>query len=374
MHLAGTAIAPTFRLGYSQRNRPKWPCKAATKAVMKTVTKPSPATANDVAKLAGVSQPSVSRAFTPGASQSAQMRQKILAAAQTLGYRPNFLARSLKAKKSNMIALAISHLENPFYAQVVKELSEQLRASNRQVLLFTASDRNVPDPALANVLNFQVDALIMAATRASPELMAQCLAVGVPIVQINRETKHSEVSTVRGKNKWAGKTAAQHFFDAGHTRFAYVGGTKSSSTTRIRYNGFKQYLAEKGIHSVPVAYGNNSFEGATTAARELLSAPERPDAIFCASDYMAFAIIDIAKNEFNLNVPKDLSVIGFDDVPEAGKDFYDLTTFYQPASLLVEAAIKAADEMIAHPENGGQRYHVSGELIIRGSTRNPAQN
>ncbi len=328
-------------------------------------------TESDVAKVAGVSQSAVSRAFTPGASVAEDTRKKILKAAQSLAYQPNLLARSMATGRSNIIALAISNLENPFYAQVVKELSERLRETGRHILLFTTSIDGTADPELERVLSYQVDALILTATTASLELTLQCQKTGVPIVQINRESKLPGISTVRGENQRAAEQVADFFVAAGHRRFAFVGGTQGSNTSNIRQQAFVSHLKALGFEDVVVAYGNYTFEGAAAATREILSADVPVDAIFCASDYMAFAALDVVRREFSLSVPEDISIVGVDDVPEASHSAYDLTTYSQPAASLAEEAIKIIDSQIARPGRRAQRREVRGELILRGSTRLP---
>jgi DNA-binding LacI/PurR family transcriptional regulator len=328
-------------------------------------------TESDVAKLAGVSQSAVSRAFTPGASVAEATKSKILQAAQALGYQPNLLARSLATNRSNIIALAISYLENPFYAQVVKELSDRLRETNRHILLFTTPPGDETNPQLESVLSYQVDALVMTATTASLELALQCQKAGVPIVQINRESKLPGISTVRGENQRAGERIGAFLIAGGHKRFGYIGGPPGSTTGKIRQDSFVNYLKSNGHVDVEVAYGLYTFEGAANAARELLSGPSPRDAIFCASDYMAFAAMDVAKREFGLNIPEDLSIVGFDNVPEAAHSGYELTTYSQPAASLVIEAIKVIDAMIAEPGRRAQRREVRGDLIVRKSARLP---
>ncbi|MBL4727436.1 MAG: LacI family DNA-binding transcriptional regulator [Rhizobiaceae bacterium] len=336
---------------------------------MKNSKTSRPPTATDVAKLAGVSQPVVSRAFMPDTNIAEKTREKVLKAAKQLGYRPNLLARSLRMNKSNIIALAISYLENPFYAQVVKELSEQLRATDRHILLFTAPDDNQADPALAKVLNYQVDALVMSGTKASRELAISFKKLGVPIVQINRDSNYPGVSTVQGEDRDAGRIIGRHLLAGGHKRFGFVSGIADSSTSLFRLEGYREYLQSHGIDDVQIAYGNNTFEAAANAVRQLLGSKTPPDAIFCASDYMAFAALEVAKKEFGLKVPDDLSVVGFNDVPAASLSAHDLTTFSQPAATMVEKAIVLVDQLISGQKSRAQHLIVKGELIVRGSSR-----
>lgn len=329
-------------------------------------------TESDVAELAGVSQSAVSRAFTPGASVAEATRKRIEAAAQSLGYQPNLMARSLATRRSNIVALAISHLENPFYAQVVKSLSDRLRESGRHILLFTNPHGKSADPALEQVLSYQVDAVVLTATMASEELAAQCQKSGVPIVQINRETNLAGISTVRGENCIASTRIAAFLHAGGHSRYAFIGGSPDSTTGRARGEAFSEALAARGAPPVATVYGHYTFDGAAQATRDLLSAPGRPDAVFCASDYMAFAALGVARREFGLRIPQDLSVVGFDDVPEAGQTRYDLTTYSQPASALVDEAIAVIDLMIEDPGRRAQRREVRGRLVVRGTARMPA--
>ena len=329
-------------------------------------------TESDVAELAGVSQSAVSRAFTPGASVAEATRTRILEAAQTLGYHPNLMARSLATNRSNIVALAISYLENPFYAQVVNALSDRLRESGRHILLFTNPPGAAADPALEQVLSYQVDAIVMTATTASLDLTLQCQKAGVPIVQINRDSQLPGISTVRGENRIAGERIAAFLHAGGHTRYAFVGGSPDSTTGKARGDAFAGCLAKHGAPPVTMTHGHYTFDGAAQAVRGLLTAKERPDAVFCASDYMAFAAIGVARREFGLRVPEDLSVVGFDDVQEAGPTAYDLTTYSQPASALVEEAIKIIDTMIEEPTRRAQRREVRGHLIVRGTARLPA--
>jgi DNA-binding LacI/PurR family transcriptional regulator len=331
-----------------------------------------PPTETDVAERAGVSQSAVSRAFTPGASVSDETRKKILAAAQSLGYHPNLIARSLSTKRSNIIGLAISSLENPFYAQVVKELSERLSATGRHILMFTASPGEAADPEIETFLSYQIDALILTATSPSKELVLQCRKSGVPIVLINRDTDLPGVSTVRGENRRAGEIAAAFLVAGGHKRFAFIGGTEMSSVSRTRGSAFAAFIEARGQGPVLTRYGNYTFEGAAAATRSLLSLASRPDAILCASDFMAFAALDVARREFGLTVGRDLSIVGVDDVAEASHAAYDLTTFSQPPAALAREAIAIIDSRIAGSRARAERREVRGELVVRATARLPA--
>jgi DNA-binding LacI/PurR family transcriptional regulator len=329
------------------------------------------ATEKDVALLAGVSQSAVSRTFSAGKSVSKATRAKVIQAAESLGFSPNLMARALATRHSNIVALVIGHLENPFYAQVVKQLSEQLRKSGKHILLFTSDPDSHDNTSMDAVLSYKVDAVILAGVTATSKLAEKCKVSGVPVVQINRESKLAGVSSVRGENFKAGERIAQFLIAGGHTNFAFIGGTEASTVSSTRLDGFRKHLESHGFHNLMTAYGYNTNSGAATAARLLLGQDDRPDAIFCASDYMAFAVSDVARRELGLRVPEQVSIVGFDDVPEASSLSYDLTTYSQSAASLVEAALKQMDTLSINPSTRQRRIEVHGELIIRGSARLP---
>jgi len=246
-----------------------------------------------------------------------------------------------------------------------------LRETGRHILLFTTSMDATAERELERVLSYQVDALILTATTATLELTLHCQKNGIPIVQINRESNLPGISTVRGENQRAAEQIAAFLVAGGHKRFAFIGGTTGSSISETRQNAFVHHLKSLGFDQVAVAFGDYTFEGAAAAARKLLSAKPAPDAIFCASDYMAFAALDVAKREFLLRVPENLSIVGIDDVPEAGHSGYDLTTYSQPAAAMAEEAIRIIDSQTAKPGRRAQRREVRGQLILRGSARLP---
>src|SRR5690606_12677126 len=138
--------------------------------------------AQDVADLAQVSQSAVSRTFTPGASVSEATRRKVLAAAQKLGYRPNALARSLITRRSRIVALVMSYLENQFYPLVIEQLSQKLQKEGYHVLMFIAEVDEAADGVLAEILQYQVDGIVMASAMLSSNVASSCAAVALPVV------------------------------------------------------------------------------------------------------------------------------------------------------------------------------------------------
>jgi DNA-binding LacI/PurR family transcriptional regulator len=332
-----------------------------------------PPTAHDVARAAGVSQSAVSRAFTPGASISADMRARVEAAARRLGYRPNAVARSLTTGRSRTIGVAMAYLDNQFYPQVLEALSEELQARGYHVLLFTAAKHRDADPVIEQVLGTRVDAMLLASATLSSALARECRRAGVPVVLFNRTTADAQVSSVTGDNRGGGEAIAAFLHAGGHRRPAYIAGVANSSTNRDRAAGFLGWHTARGLPLPPVEAGDYTWHGAARAARLLLRRRQRPDAIFAANDHMALSVMDVARHELGLRIPDDLSVVGFDDTPPAAWAAYSLTSFSQPVEPMVAAATDLLMQLIADPAASPVHLTVPGRLVVRESTRNPQE-
>jgi DNA-binding LacI/PurR family transcriptional regulator len=318
-------------------------------------------TSSDVAKRAKVSQSAVSRAFTPGASVSEITRTRILSAAAELGYRPNALARAMNSGKSALIAMLVAYLDNQFYPIVLELLSRTLQAKGYQVLLFMTDTGN-QDEVVQRILQYQVEGIVMASATLSSDLARECAATGIPVVMFNRYVASSPASSVTCDNIEGGRRVADFLVRGGHQRIAFIAGAEDSSTNRDREAGFYKGLAEHGVAAFARAVGGYTFEGAKAATRQLLKARPKPDAIFVANDHMAFAVMDVIRKEFGLRIPKDISIVGYDDVPEA---------VMQAASKMVEATANILLEQIEKSRVKKRAAVLPAELVVRGSARLP---
>jgi len=340
----------------------------------------SAATAHEVARLAKVSQSAVSRSFTPGASVSEATRAKVMAAASALGYRPNALARSLITRRSGIVALVMSYLENQFYPLVIERLSQQLQQRGLHVLMFIG-DESEASSVIDEILQYQVDGIVMASTTLSPELARHCASAGVPIVLFNRVPDiegltHSSTSSVTSDNHRGGRLVADLLLQRGFRRIAYLAGLENSSTNLQRELGFRQALAEAGITPCARAVGNYDFGQAQQATRELFTgsasrADLRPEAVFVANDHMAIAAMDVLRTELGLKVPQDVSVVGFDDVPQAAWGAYRLTTVVQDVNDMVAATVELLDEQM-NRDPLPRHVVVPCRLALRDSVGHPA--
>ncbi|MEP4194834.1 MAG: LacI family DNA-binding transcriptional regulator [Aliishimia sp.] len=329
-------------------------------------------TSLQVAKLAGVSQSAVSRVFTKGASVSPKTALKVREAALELGYRPNVLARSLITGKSRIIGLIVAYLDNYFYPLALEKLSNSLQAEGYHVLVFMASnDTHSTDQVIDELLDYQVDGIITASVGISNDLTARCEAAGVPVVLFNRSQDSADHSAVTSNNFSGGQSVAAFFADAGHKRIAYIGGWEGASTQRDREAGFRDGLAQAGLPLVAHGLGQFTVDGAKEAAREMFGGPTPPDAVFVATDHMAFAVMDVIRSELGLRIPEDVSVVGYDDVPPAAWAAYDLTTVRQRANVMVQETVALMLDKIGNPASEPRHITVESPLIIRSSAKIP---
>jgi DNA-binding LacI/PurR family transcriptional regulator len=327
----------------------------------------------DVARRAGVSQSAVSRTFTPGASVGAATRAKVLRAAQALGYEPNALARSLITGRSRIIGLVVSQLDNLFYPTVLEHLSRRLQADGFHLLMFVADEAD-SDALVENMLQYRVDGIVLGAVTLSSALAQRCTAAGIPVVLFNRVMARRRgspaVSSVRGDNVRGGRLLAQHLLALGHSRIAFIAGREDSSTNLERERGFVQGLADGARHLFARAVGGYDADQAAEATRALFrSSRKAPDAVFAASDQMALAVIDTLRHQLSVRVPEEVSVVGFDNVPQSSWPAYQLTTFEQPVVPMVEATVTLLLEQIRSGALRSQSLIVRGQLCVRATTR-----
>lgn len=329
-------------------------------------------TSLDVAQRAGVSRSAVSRVFTPGASASKATAAKVRHAALELGYRPNVLARSLITGKSRIIGLVVAYLENQFYPEAIEKLSKSLQAKGYHLLVFMASnDVEATQTVIDELLDYQVDGIIAASVGMSNDLTRRCEEAGIPIVLFNRDQNDARLSSVTSDNVAGGRKLADFLAAGGHKRIGHIAGWEGASTQIDREAGFRSGLAAHGMEIAAREVGNFNLETARAAARQMFDTATPPDAVFVTNDHMAFAVMDVLRFELGLSVPKDVSVVGYDDVSLAAWASYDLTTVRQPANRMVAEAVDILITRLGGSTVPPQRITIDGPLIVRGSARLP---
>lgn len=326
-----------------------------------------PVTSIDVARLAGVSQPTVSRAFDPKASVAPETRARVLTAAQKLGYQPNVIARSLSIQRTDIVGIVMANLtSSQFYPTVLEKFTRRLQAMGKQVLLFNAPPARPVDEILPRILGYQVDALVIASTTPGREIIDECTSMGTPIVLLNRTVPDTSANAVCSDNEGGGRIVADALLNAGHQRLAFMAGIGSTATNELREKGFTDQLRIRGYTGLQMEQGVYSYDSGYAAALRLLDRDDPPDGIFCAADIIALGAMDAARYELGIRIPDELSIIGYDDIPVARWPAYSLTTIRQPVDLMVETAVALITDETTPT---GQIHRLPGELIVRHSAR-----
>lgn len=328
-------------------------------------------TSFDVAQRAGVSQSAVSRVFSPGASASPKMAEKVRKAADELGYRPNVLARSLITGNSKIIGLVVAYFDNQFYPEAVEKLSKSLQVEGYHVLVFMASNGDDIDKLMQDLLDYQVEGIVLASVAVSSNLAEKCDAAGVPVVLFNRHQDDDRFSSVTSNNYDGGRKAAEFLIAGGHKRIAHIAGWEGASTQRDREAGFLSMLKEKGVELFARETGNFQFDETQEATRLMFNKDVVPDAVFVTNDHMAIAAMECLRYEFRLSIPDDVSIIGYDDVEIASWPSYSLTTIRQPANRMVDETVKTLMKRIRGEDNTPHKIEIESPLMIRTSARIP---
>lgn len=320
-------------------------------------------TAHDVAQAAGVSQSAVSRCFTPGASASPAVRKKVVEAAKRLGYRPNAMARTIITRRSGLVAIVVAVDTNLQYPEALSELSRALSRSGRRIMLFAIDTMNEVDAVVDQIWSYQVDGVVALVSLTDTQI-GLLEDHDVPVVLYNRLPGKRLVSSVTCDHAMCGQLLAGHLIDAGHRRFALIHGPAHSSVASERMGGVAATLAAAGIGDILEARGDYTYDSGVAATRELGGQGSLlGSAIVAANDMMALGALDEARFGFDLSVPGETVVAGFDGIGAARWRSYDLTTVRQPLQRMAEAAAA----MIAERVNlglVGERRVFPGELVV----------
>lgn len=322
-------------------------------------------TAAEVARLAGVSRSAVSRTFTPGASVSRDVRTRVIAAAEQIGYRVNRLAQSLIREESQLVGVVAAGLDTPFNAALLAYLSQALADAGLQCLLLNAANAKAGiAPLIGQVLEFRARAVVILSGAPPNAIVEECLRNGLRVILVNKPMTGVAADTILSDDLAGARLAADRLLRAGARRLAVVGSGSFTPGQVRRARAFRTYAAGRGRAASVWTEGPTSYETGQRAARELL-ARARPDGVLCVTDLLAMGFMDAARHELNLRIPEDLGVIGFDDVAPASWLAYRLTTIRQSVAGLAGAVLAA----IARDGHAPQRTIVPVELIERGSVR-----
>lgn len=321
-------------------------------------------TIKDVAALADVSPATVSRVFSGEPSVAASIAERVRTAASTLNYRPSVMARSLTLSQTNLVALVVGRLHNPFDAHLVEALSQGLQRSGRRLLVVPA-DYGENDPGAMVALDYQVDGVIVAAGHLSKDSATRFVQLGVPVVLYGRTLDAPGVDCIVADNHPASRMIGELFRIAGVERALYVRHARKTFSDDEREAGFRDGLGDRVTLDV--------LECTRATARELalaaLSSEGRPQAAFCANDVLAFGVMEAAV-QLGFEIPQDFMIAGFDDIDMASSPFFNLTTLHQSPVEIADWIVARLDERLSNPKAGVTTHRVPALLKMRGTTRN----
>jgi len=325
-------------------------------------------TSYDVAQRAGVSQSAVSRCFRPSGSIAPATRAKVIAAARELGYYPNAIASGLITKRSNLVAVLISNLTNLYYPEVLAEITRRLSDRDIRVLLFALQAESDVDAVLDQVWRYRVDGAIVAA-RLSAAQLADFNRHRVPLVLYNRFGEGQPVASVCCDSANGERLLVDRLVAAGHRCFGIISGPEDSFVSQERVRGALEGLRSHGFEPL-LAPGTFDYASGEQGLRRLMMMSDHKlDALICANDLMSIGAIDTARTAFQLRVPEDLSVVGFDGVEPANWASYRVSTIRQPVRRMTEAAVSMLLERIDAPHLPPEVRTFTGALIEGASAR-----
>jgi len=328
----------------------------------------------DVAREANVSFATVSRVVNGKGYVSAQTRERVMQAMTRIGYTVNRQARVLAGGRTQVIGLLVPDLDTSYIGEILKGIDEELAAASYDLMLYTTHQRKTRESVYVNsLLNGMTDGLLMVLPMAPEAYVDSIRRRGFPFILIDHEGLDRQGPSVGATNREGAKQAIHHLVALGHTRIGIITGNMEMDCARERLAGCHDALAEAGIAPAPELVRAGDFHRALAyqLTQELLRLPDPPTAIFAANDVSAFGVMDAVRNT-GLRIPDDLSVVGFDDIPDARWTQPPLTTVIQPMREMGRRATRMLLESIADPEAPQERIELPTELVVRSTTAPPS--
>jgi len=326
-------------------------------------------TITDVAQAAGVSVATVSKVINGRDGIATATSARVLGVVEELGYESSLVARSLRSRRTHVIGILVAEFE-PFSAEILKGAGSGLRDTDYELLAYTGARQSGRAGWERRYLSRLSGTLIDGAIIVTPTVVDAY--AGVPVVAIDPHAGSGELPSVESDNLTGGLLATRHLIELGHRRIGFMAGRPDLESSRLREACYRQALSEAGVEVDPSLVRMSDYRrvAAHQPAIELLSCPNRPTAVFAGNDLSAIGTMEAARG-MGLDVPGDISVIGFDDVPEAARTTPPLSTVRQPIQQMGSAAVQLLIALMdgCIPETTHVRLPTS--LVIRGTTAPP---
>src|ERR1051325_9304110 len=325
------------------------------------------ATIREVAESAGVSYATVSHVINNTRVVTQETRERVLAAMAALNYRPNALARSLRQGKTNTLGLVLPDSANPFFAEISRSIEDEAFKKGYSVFLCNTELDTQRELFYVDVLSKkQVDGIIFVAAGDQPDSLDFLLRQNMSVVMIDRDLPNVEVDAVLTDHRLGGFLATHHLIELGHTRIACIAGPSSITPSAERITGYRQALEEANLpyDDSLVLRGDYHAQSGMELTHVLLAMTPRPTAIFALNDLMALGALRAAA-EANYSVPRDLAIVGYDDLELARFTSPSLTTIAQPKKEIGSQAVNLLAARISQKSRPPSRLVLPPALIVR---------
>ncbi|GAB1489363.1 MAG TPA: LacI family DNA-binding transcriptional regulator [Opitutaceae bacterium] len=325
----------------------------------------------DVAKLAGISIATVSRAISHPEKLAPETLTRVKAAMAELNYRPNRVARRLRQRsgRRHLLGLIIPDIQNPFFAEIARGV-EDVAYANEFAVMLCNSDENLKKEAfyLGVMQSESVDGIILPPINDHDPAIIRLAAAGMPIVSVDRSLVNSSIDKVEVDNRQGAFEAVDHLLRLGHKRVAMIAGRQNVSTSRERRLGYEDALA---AHNIPlredyIRTGDYKQASGHALADELLTRAPRPTALFVSNNLMTVGAME-AIHKRGLRIPEDVAIIGFDDLPWAEALDPPLTVVRQPAYEVGRSAAELLLKRLSDPSAPAAWLRLRPKLILRSS-------
>ncbi len=325
----------------------------------------------DIARVAGVSTATVSRALSDSSLVTEATREKVRAAAKQLDYRLNVRARNLRIQKSMAVLLVVRNMSNPFYLEVFKGVEAVAREAGYLLLMGNTEDEAARDIEYFDMLrDGNADGMILMTGHAPEDHQLMRGQSGLPPVVVALEAiENSGLAHVQIDNRNAARKAVRHLIELGHRRIGHIAGPVPEILGELRRDGFRRTMAEAGL-DVPEIYesiGDYSIQSGRRCCRQIFESRKPPTALFCSNDEMAFGAIGELR-DMGLRIPEDVSVVGFDDIVISDSFSPPLTTVGQPSATIGRTAMTMLLDILAGRLQEPDTKQIPTDLIVRGST------
>ena len=328
----------------------------------------------DIAREAGVSRATVSLALNGKPGVAPETRRRILEIAEKLHYQPNASARGLALQKTQTIGVIVPDIGSPFYAELIRGVEEEASRAGYYLMLLTTAGKPSREEMYFRLLGEQrVDGIIVLTPRGDEALLRRIQAKGFPLVVVDRDIQSADdVVEVVVDNFHGALEAMEYLLDLGYRRIGFINGVPGLQASQDRLRGYQVALQEHGIAPDPelIVAGDFQDSGGYRAMQKLLSLEPRVEAVFAASDMMAFGAVR-AIRERGLEVPQDIAVVGFDDIPVATYFDPPLTTVRQPMAKMGAIACRLLLQEIRGETILERKVTLRTELVVRASTPSP---